>query len=207
MKQGRLWSIVGAAIFLLFLAAVITVLIQVARLGQIRHIELIIIPTLFFPWGMLAARVSLSGDFRLALVARTFFMTLASWVAYGALFYYVALVPVNAYGTRYVALQYFLPACGAAAAAAAFAWFQVKAWFPKSVPNENRIALWPFVGLSAIIGLFSIELWLAASTYIPTVCRWQAHYPAMILAALYSPIAMIITVVFAARLSHRQHSA
>lgn len=204
MKQRKLWSIIGAGIFLLFLFAVVTVLIQVAQLGQIHNFGFIIIPILFIPWGLLVALAALSGRFRLALVARTFFMTLASWIACGALFYYVALVPINTYGNRHVALKFFLPACGAALAAAALAWFQVMGWFPRSASNENRLALWPFVGASAFIGLLSIELWLAASTHIPFLCRWQARYPAMILAAVYGPIAIIITVVFATKLSSRQ---
>ncbi len=204
MKQGKTWSIIGAVIFLLFLSALIAVLIEVAQLGQIHNFGLFIIPIFLFPWGLLVALTALSGGFRLALVARTFFMTLASWIACGALFYYVALVPVSTYGNRYVALQFLLPACGAAIASAALAWFQVSAWFPQNASKERRLALWPFVGASAIVGLLSIELWLAASTHIPFVCRWQARYPSMTLAALYGPIAFIITVVFAARLSSRQ---
>jgi hypothetical protein len=203
MKQGKLWSMIGAVIFLLFVFAVIVALIQVAQLGQIHNFGLFIVPIFIFPWGLLVALTALSGAFRLALVARTFFMTLASWIACAALFYYVALVPVSTYGNRYVALQFLLPAFGAAIASAALAWFQVTAWFPQNTSNKKRLALWPFVGVSAIIGLLSIELWLAASTHIPFVCRWQARYPSMTLAALYGPMATIITVVFAAKLSPR----
>jgi hypothetical protein len=204
MKRGKLWSIIGGVFFLLFLVAVIAVLIQVAQRGEIHNFGFVVTPIFLFPWGLLVALTALSGRFRLALVARTFFMTLASWIACGALFYCIALLPISTYGTRYVALQFLLPPCGAAAAAAALAWFQVTAWFNESTSSEKRFALWPFVGASAIIGLLSIELWLAASTYIPFVCRWQARYPAMTLAALYGPIAIIITGVFATKLASRQ---
>jgi hypothetical protein len=206
MKQGKLWSIIGAVIFLIIVFALIAVLIQVAQRGHIHNFGLIVIPIFLFPWGLLVALTVFFGDFRLALISRTFFMTLASWIACGALFYYVTLLPINTYGDRYAALQFLLPACGAAIASAALAWFQVKAWFPKNASTKKRLALWPFVGTSAIIGILSIELWLAASTHIPFICSLQARYPSMTLAALYGPIAAIITVVFAVKLFPQQSS-